>query len=263
MVLIFLLLNRNREVAADDSMKDIKKIIKDRYGEIATQNISCCGGSSCCSSGDFVNLSKIIGYSDSQLGSVPVNANLGLGCGNPFAIATLKTGDVVLDLGSGAGFDSFLASRAVGKSGKVIGVDMTEEMLAKARENAAIGKFQNVEFRKGDIEDLPVDDNSVDVIISNCVINLAPDKLKVFRQAYRVLKPGGRLMVSDVVLAKPLPEAFKKDEDLLTSCVSGAILKQDYLKLLGKAGFKGITVSKEIPMFLEDYALSITYSAHK
>ena len=193
----------------------------------------------------------------------PSGSNLGLGCGNPVAITSLKEGEVVLDLGSGAGFDAFLASPKVGRTGKVIGVDMTDEMLEKARENARKGGFANVEFRKGDIEDLPVKDSSIDVIISNCVINLAPDKGKVFKEAYRVLKVGGRLISSDVVLIKPLPDELKKDEELLVGCVSGAILKKDYLKLLGKAGFRDITIHKETPAFLPDYGLSITFSAVK
>lgn len=176
---------------------------------------------------------------------------------------TIKKGDVVLDLGSGAGFDSFLASRKVSDSGKVIGIDMTDEMIKKARENAVRGNIKNVEFIKGDIEELPVDNGTIDVIISNCVINLAPDKGKVFKEAYRVLKPGGRIMISDVVLSKELPEELKNDDTLLTGCVSGAILKQDYLKLLTKAGFSEVKISKEIPMFLDKYALSITYSAVK
>ena len=194
---------------------------------------------------------------------VPSGANLGLGCGNPLAIASLKAGDVVLDLGSGAGFDAFLAAKKVGSRGKVFGVDMTDEMLEKAKENAKKGGFTNVEFKKGDIEDLPVDDNSVDAVISNCVINLAPDKAKVFKETYRVLKTGGRLMVSDVVLVKPLPNNLKNDKDLLIGCVSGAILKEDYLNLLKKTGFTKITIHKETPAFLPEYGLSITFSATK
>ncbi len=248
---------------ADNYMNDIKKIVKDSYGKIAIQNSSCCGGNSCCGGGNFDNIGKIIGYSDSQLANVPSGANLGLGCGNPFAISSLKKGDVILDLGSGAGFDSFLASRQVGDTGKVIGVDITPEMVSKAKEIAVKGNVKNVEFRLGDIEALPVDDDSIDVIISNCVINLAPDKEKVFKEAYRVLKIGGRLMISDVVLSKELPEDIKDDEKLLIGCVSGAILKEDYLKLLSKAGFSKITISKETPMFLENYGLSITFSAVK
>lgn len=204
-----------------------------------------------------------MGYSQDEMNQAPSGSNLGLGCGNPVAIASLKEGEVVLDLGSGAGFDAFLASPKVGQTGKVIGIDMTEEMLDKAKENARKNGYTNVEFRKGDIEDLPIEDNAIDVIISNCVINLAPDKEKVFKEAHRVLKTGGRLMASDIVLIKPLPEELKKDEELLVGCVSGAILKQDYLELLGKAGFAKITIHKEIPAFLPDYGLSITFSAVK
>lgn len=231
----------------------IKSIVKKSYGNIAKSSGSCgCGGG--CSG---------LGYSQAELNLAPAGSNLGLGCGNPVAIASLKAGDVVLDLGSGAGFDAFLAARQVGKTGKVIGVDMTEEMIEKAKRNAINGHYQNVEFKLGDIENLPVDDNSVDVIISNCVINLSPDKKKVFKETFRVLKPGGRLMVSDVVLVKPLPDELKNNEALLTGCVSGAILKQDYLQLLTKAGFSDIKIRKATPAFLPDYGLSITYSAVK
>lgn len=232
---------------------EIKKIIKESYGEMAKSSGNCGCGS--CGRG--------FGYSPDEMNRAPAGSNLGLGCGNPVAIASLKEGEVVLDLGSGAGFDAFLASPKVGRTGKVIGVDMTEEMLQKAKENARKGGYTNVEFRQGDIEDLPIEDRSVDVIISNCVINLAPNKEKVFKEAYRVLKAGGRLMASDIVLLKPLPAALKKDEELLVGCVSGAILKQDYLQLLAKAGFTKITIHKEMPAFLPDYGLSITFSALK
>ena len=244
--------------------EDIKKIIKKSYGDIA-QSSGGCGCSSCgCDSNQSVQRqSGQMGYSQDEMKQAPSGSNLGLGCGNPVAIASLKEGDVVVDLGSGAGFDAFLASSKVGKTGKVIGVDMTDEMLEKARENAKRGNYSNIEFRKGDIEDLPIEDGSADVIISNCVINLAPDKRKVFQEAYRVLKPGGRLMASDVVLIQPLPEELKKDEELLVGCVSGAILKQDYLRLLEKAGFTHTTIHKETPAFLPDYGLSITYSVVK
>lgn len=230
---------------------------------LAKQNYSCCGGGSCCGSNDLDDISRLIGYSDNQLTNVPNGANLGLGCGNPLAIALLNRGDVVLDLGSGAGFDAFLASPKVGNTGKVIGVDMTDEMISKARENAKQGGYNNVEFRKGDIEDLPVDDNSIDAIISNCVINLAPNKERVFKEAYRVLKPGGKLMISDIVLIKQLPEEMKRNEELLTGCMSGAIVRQEYLSLLEKVGFEDIKIHKEVPMFLENYAASITFSALK
>ena len=231
---------------------DLKNTVRDAYAAIAKTSGSCgCGCGSCA------------GYSTDDINQVPVGSDLGLGCGNPLAIASLKEGETVLDLGSGAGFDAFLASPKVGISGKVIGVDMTDEMLEKAKVNAQKGGYTNVEFRKGDIEALPVDDNSIDAIISNCVINLAPDKDKVFKEAYRVLKTGGRLMISDIVLAKSLPDELKNDTELLIGCVSGAILKKDYLDLLEKAGFSNIKISKEVPAFLEEYGLSITFSAIK
>lgn len=243
---------------------EIKSIVKDSYANIARSSGSCgCGSCGCDSNKTVQKQSGEMGYSQDEMNQAPSGSNLGLGCGNPVAIASLKEGEVVLDLGSGAGFDAFLASRKVGASGKVIGVDMTDEMLEKANENAKKGNYTNIEFRKGDIEDLPVEDNFVDVVISNCVINLAPSKEKVFNEIYRVLKPGGRLMVSDTVLIKPLPEELKKDKDLLIGCVSGAILKQDYLDLLEKTGFSNITILKEVPAFLPDYGLSITYSAIK
>lgn len=243
-------------------MKNIKKIVRDRYGKIAQDNTSCCGGGTCCGGNvSFDDISKNLGYSTDQLTSVPTGVNMGLGCGNPVAISSLKEGEVVLDLGSGGGFDAFLASRKVGKTGKVIGVDMTDAMITKARENATKGNFVNVEFRKGDIEKLPVEDSSVDTIFSNCVINLTPHKEKVFQEAYRVLKPGGRIVISDIVLTQQLPDKLKGDAELLTGCVGGAILKQDYLKLLEKAGFLEIKIHKETPMFLDDYGLSITFSA--
>lgn len=243
-------------------MKNIKQIVKENYGNIAKQNSSCCGGGSCCS-GSLPDLSKLIGYTDDQLTEVPEGANLGLGCGNPIALATIKTGETVLDLGSGAGFDAFLATRKVGDAGKVIGVDMTEQMIQKAKQNAVTGKFTNVEFRLGDIEDLPVESETIDAIMSNCVINLAPNKNKVFSEAYRVLKSGGRLMISDIVLSKELPKHLKDDAALLTGCISGAILKENYLKMLNEAGFKEIAITKEVPMFMEEYALSISFTATK
>ena len=213
-----------------------KEVIKKKYQEIATLGGSCCSGGGCCGDSSSVDLSKSLGYSEADVQAVP-DANLGLGCGNPTAFAELKPGDIVLDLGSGAGFDCFLAAQRVGNSGKVIGVDMTPEMVEKAQANARKYGYLNVEFRHGDIEALPVDDSSVDVIISNCVINLAPDKEKVFREAFRVLKPEGRMYVSDMVLLAELPEDLKNDKDLLAGCVAGAVLKEEYLRLLKKAGF--------------------------
>lgn len=243
---------------------NIKEIVKKEYGKIAKTSAECgCGSCGCNSNMTVQKQSGEMGYSKDEMLEVPEGSNLGLGCGNPLAIASLEEGNVVLDLGSGAGFDSFLAAKKVGDKGKVFGVDMTDEMLNKARENAKKGNYTNVEFRKGDIENLPVEDDSIDVIISNCVINLAPDKEKVFKEAYRVLKTGGRLMVSDVVLVKPLPEELLNDKDLLIGCVSGAILKEDYLNLMKQAGFTDITIRKETPAFLPEYGLSITFSAVK
>ena len=238
--------------------KQIKKVVKKSYADIAKSSAGCC-----CSNVKAQRQSGEMGYSEDEMGQVPKGSNLGLGCGNPVAIASLESGEVVLDLGSGAGFDAFLAAHRVGDKGKVIGVDMTDEMLEKAKENAKNGDFDNVEFRKGDIEGLPVEDGEVDVVISNCVINLAPNKEKVFREIYRVLKFGGRLMVSDVVLTKSLPDKIKNDDELLSGCVSGAILKKDYLNLLKVVGFKKIKIQEEAPGFLKDYTVSITFSAAK
>jgi SAM-dependent methyltransferase len=186
-----------------------------------------------------------MGYTEKELGTVPEGANLGLGCGNPVALASLKEGDTVLDLGSGAGFDCFLAANKVQKNGKVIGVDMTPEMIEKARENARKGNYSNVEFRLGEIENLPVADNSVDVIISNCVINLAPDKKRVFTEAYRVLRPGGRLMVSDIVLLKELPDSIKNSAQAYVACLAGAMMKDRYLDAIDVAGFEQVKVIDE------------------
>jgi len=184
-------------------------------------------------------------YTEEELQKLPEGANLGLGCGNPVALASLKEGDTYLDLGSGAGIDCFLAAERVGKSGKVIGVDMTPEMVDRARENAKKGGYENVEFRLGEIEYLPMADNSVDVITSNCVINLSPDKKAVFKEAYRVLKPGGRLMISDIVLLKELPEKILKSAEAYVRCISGAMLKDEYLKVVKDAGFGDVEVLSE------------------
>jgi len=224
----------------------IKKLVRNRYAKVAKTNGSCRASSmSCCSAPTNEQVSKIIGYSESEMNSVPEGANLGLGCGNPTALASLKEGERVLDLGSGAGFDCFLAAKKVGKQGKVIGVDMTPEMLDKARANAKKGKYTNVEFRLGEIENLPVADNSVDVIISNCVINLAPNKKRVFEEAFRVLAPNGRLMVSDIVLLKELPESIQSNVEAYAGCISGAELKEKYLDLMREAGFREVKVIDE------------------
>jgi arsenite methyltransferase len=226
----------------------VKKIVRDRYAKVAKTKGSTCGCApnvSCCSTPTDEQVSKMIGYSEDEMNNVPEGANLGLGCGNPTALASLREGERVLDLGSGAGFDCFLAAKKVGKSGKVTGVDMTPEMLEKARANAKKGKFTNVEFRLGEIENLPVADSSVDVIISNCVINLVPNKKRVFEEAFRVLAPNGRLMVSDIVLLKALPEAIRRSAEAYTSCIAGAEIKDKYLNLMRNAGFKDVKVLSE------------------
>jgi arsenite methyltransferase len=239
----------------------IKEFVKERYGKIAKRGDisagnSCCSAKSCCGDVDsFKDASIKIGYSDKEIDSVPKGANLGLGCGNPVAIASLKEGETILDLGSGAGFDCFLASQKVGRTGRVIGVDMTEEMLLKARENAAKGGYDNVEFRAGEIENLPVDDRSVDAVISNCVINLVPDKQKAFREVFRVLKPGGRFMISDIVLEKDLPDFIKKSAEAYTACISGAIRKNEYIKTIEDAGFHEVKIIDETS-FPIDYILN-------
>ncbi len=227
--------------------EDIKNVVRERYCKIAKQNTSCCSTSksSCCGNISAKDISKKIGYSDKELNTVPKDSNLGLGCGNPIALASLKKGETVLDLGSGAGFDCFLAANKVGKTGKVIGIDMTAEMLEKARVNAKNSKYRNVEFRLGEIEHLPVADNSVDVIISNCVINLAPDKERVFKEAYRVLKPGGRLMISDIVLLKKLPAFVKNSVEAYVGCVAGATMKDKYIQMIKKSGFKDVKILNE------------------
>jgi len=227
--------------------EEVKKVVREGYGKIAQKNLPCCApASSCCGSQDLVqDISKRVGYSEEELKVVPEGANLGLGCGNPVALASLKKGEVVLDLGSGAGFDCFLAANQVGKTGKVIGVDMTAEMIDKARANIRKGNYENVEFRLGEIENLPVADNHVDVIISNCVINLAPDKKRVFKEAFRVLKPGGRLMVSDIVLLKELPEEIKNSVTAYIGCLAGAVSKNEYLGAIQAAGFQGTKIIDE------------------
>jgi len=227
--------------------EEIKKVVREGYKKIAQKERSCCApSSSCCGSVDRAKeISKEIGYTEEQLQAVPEGANLGLGCGNPVALASLKEGETVLDLGAGAGFDCFLAANQVGKKGKVIGVDMTPEMLDKARGNARKGNYKNVEFRLGEIENLPVADNFVDAIISNCVINLSPDKKRVFQEAFRVLKPGGRLMVSDIVLVKELPNFIKRSIEAYIGCVAGASIKEDYLRAIKAAGFEGVRIMEE------------------
>lgn len=230
------------------TIKTIKDEIRNNYGTIARTRGSCCGTGSSGRSSPASDASKRVGYSDDDLTAAPDGANLGLGCGNPVAIALLRKGETVLDLGSGGGFDAFLAAKKVGPAGKVIGIDMTPEMIERATANAKAGGYANVDFRLGEIESLPVDDNSVDVIISNCVINLAGDKGKVFAEAFRVLKPGGRLMVSDTVMTKPIPEAMRKSVAAYVGCISGALMKEEYLSMLRTAGFVRTEIVKDSPL---------------
>ncbi len=233
------------------SDQEIKSAVRKHYAEIARGQEPGCAPSgttgSCCSGAPAVQdaISRQIGYREEDLSEVPEGANLGLGCGNPVALASLRAGEVVVDLGSGAGFDCFLAARRVGGEGRVIGVDMTHEMLEKARENARKGGYRNVEFRLGEIENLPVADGTADVIVSNCVINLSTDKPRVFREAFRILKPGGRLMVSDLVLTGPLPESVRRSVEGYAGCISGALLKEDYLSAIRSAGFSEVRIVEE------------------
>lgn len=227
--------------------KEIKEQVREAYAQIAKSETRCCpAGSSVCGEASLAEkASSEMGYSRQQMALAPEGANLGLGCGNPVAIASLQEGETVLDLGSGAGLDCFLAASKVGESGKVIGVDMTPEMVEKARKNAEKGGYKNIEFRLGEIENLPVADNSVDVIISNCVINLSPDKGRIFQEAFRVLRPGGRVMISDIVVSKPLPAFIRDSVVAYVGCVSGAMLKDEYLHKIGAAGFQDISVVSE------------------
>jgi len=257
---------------------NIRKAVRNRYGKVAESVSSDCGCSvtSRCdeSSYDAKAVSKELGYSKREVNDVPEGANMGLGCGNPKAIASLKLGETVLDLGSGGGFDCFLAAGEVGETGQVIGVDMTSEMVSKARKNADESDYSNVEFRLGEIEHLPMADASVDVIISNCVINLPPEKAKVFQESFRVLKPGGRLAISDIVATAELPDKLKNDMTLFTGCMSGASSIADITDMLKNAGFDEIEIkpkdeSKEfirnwVPdSNIEDYIISATIEAIK
>jgi arsenite methyltransferase len=220
----------------------IRASVRERYADIAKSKSGCGCSSTCCPTSVGSDASTRLGYSEEDLAAVPHGSNMGLGCGNPQAIAGMKQGEVVLDLGSGSGFDCFLAMRQVGPTGRVIGVDMTPDMVSKARSAAEHDKCENVEFRLGEIEHIPVADNSIDVIISNCVINLSPDKSQVFRDAYRVLKLGGRIAVSDVVATREIPKAIKHDMDKHAGCVSGAALVSEIETMLLDAGFSGITI---------------------
>ena len=266
---------------SDQQSDDVRTAVRDSYAGVAeaSNNGGCCGvESSCCGVSDDAAINTLIstrlGYSQADLDSVPGGADMGLGCGNPRAIAGLQPGETVLDLGSGGGFDAFLAAAEVGAAGRVIGVDMTPEMLAKARDNARKGGYTQVEFRLGEIEHLPVSDASVDVIISNCVINLSPDKPQVFREMLRVLRPGGRLAISDVVASAELPEAMRQDMQLHSACVSGASSVAELSQLMTVAGFTDIRIEPKdesrdfirdwVPgANVEDYVLSATIEAVK
>ena len=249
--------------------KEIKESVRERYSKIAAgEEFSC----SCCSgtAPDIVEQAKAAGYSAEEIKSIPEEAIFGLGCGNPTALAEINEGETVLDLGSGGGIDVFLAANKVGDHGKVIGVDMTEEMVKTAKENAEKGRYSNVEFRLGEIENLPVEDNSVDVIISNCVINLTPNKLIAFMEAFRVLKPGGRILISDLVTIGNLPDEIRKSFEAWSNCIAGAMEKDDYLDTIKEAGFSDIEIVEahfytepEMNVLLEGKILSIQVKARK
>jgi SAM-dependent methyltransferase len=241
----------------------VRQHVRKSYAEVAEANNdgACCGEeSSCCgvSDDDAINtlISTRLGYSEDDLSKVPEGADMGLGCGNPRAIASLKAGEIVIDLGSGGGFDAFLAAHEVGESGHVIGIDMTPVMLSKARKNADKGQFTNVEFRLGEIEHIPVADNTADVIISNCVINLSPHKEQVFADAFRALKPGGRLAISDVVATAEMPEEMKNDPYLHAGCMAGASLIDELETIMAEAGFEKISIAPkdESRDFIRDWA---------
>jgi len=221
-----------------------KDFVKEQYAQIAREGTLCCPTCSPCDF-DVVKQAMNIGYSERELKNIPEPALMGLGCGNPTALAELREGETVLDLGSGGGIDVFLAANRVGRAGHVIGIDMTDEMIKKAREIAGRYGYHNVEFRLGEIENLPVEDNSIDVLISNCVINLSPDKLKTFKEAFRVLKPGGRVLISDLVTEGELPDDIKRSFEAWAGCIAGALQREEYLSTIKKAGFKGITVVSE------------------
>lgn len=225
-----------------------KENVRQRYGEIARSGGSCCcGETSCCGGTADEKISAKLGYTADEMTAVPEGADLGLGCGNPTALARIREGETVVDLGSGAGFDCFLAARRTGPKGKVIGVDMTADMIARARGNAEKGGCENVEFRLGEIEHLPIADETADLLISNCVINLSTDKPAVFSEAFRVLKPGGRFMVSDIVLDGPLPEEVRNDPEAYSACIAGAVERGRYLEMIEEAGFIRVRVETEAP----------------
>ncbi|MFH1379736.1 MAG: arsenite methyltransferase [bacterium] len=243
---------------------EVKKVVREKYGKIAEGvQTGCCGESAscCCSSAEDTSVS--IGYNTQDLSSVPEGANLGLGCGNPVALASLKHGETVLDLGSGAGLDAFLAAQKVSNTGKVIGVDMTEEMIERARKNAEKNSIKNVEFRLGEIEHLPVEDSIIDCIISNCVINLSTDKYSVFKESFRVLKEGGRLMISDIVLKETLPDKIRKNAEAYAGCIVGALLEKEYIAAMEEAGFKNIEIIDKTGFPLPDIVAEKLSSVEK
>jgi SAM-dependent methyltransferase len=247
--------------------KEVKEFVKKRYGEIAENGASCCPSCSCGLSATEIALQ--IGYSKEDLNSIPEVSSMGLGCGNPVALAGLKEGETVLDLGSGGGIDVFLAAKKVGLKGRVIGVDMTEEMVNKAKAIASKYNYENVEFKLGEIENLPIEDETVDVIISNCVINLAPDKEKVFQEAYRVLKTNGRILISDLVTEEELPIEVRKSFKAWAGCIAGALEKKQYLETIKKAGFKDVKIASEstysidVSRELKGKITSVKVEAHK
>jgi len=244
---------------------EVKQIVRSEYGRIASQATGSDCGCGCGTGGgcgpSSLDTSKGIGYSDEDISNIPDDAMLGLGCGNPIATSDINEGETVLDLGSGGGIDCFLAASKVGENGHVIGVDMTAQMINRARETLKKEKHENVEFRLGEIENLPVADNTVDLIISNCVINLSPDKEKVFQEAYRVLKPGGRINVSDIVLTKDLPDSIKNDPNSYVGCISGALKEDLYVGFIKKVGFENVSVTPNFET--AGFAKSVTVRAHK
>jgi len=250
---------------------EIQDQVRARYGAIAAgAKNSCCGPTSSCCGGSAVTADKIaqaIGYSPEQLANIPGNANLGLGCGNPTALSELKPGEKVLDLGSGAGFDCFLAAQKVGKEGLVVGVDMTAEMISQARENAEKSEFSQVEFHLGEIEHLPAPDNFFDIAISNCVINLSTDKRQVFREIFRALKPGGRFVISDLVLTKPLPASVKSSVEAYAACIAGALLKTEYLQIVKDLGFTEVKILNQsvyaLDMIVSDPTVQLIIADNK
>ncbi len=233
-----------------EKKEKIKRTVREAYGKIARSETSGClpgSDTSCCDTRTFASdeVSSLIGYSSEEMASVPEGSNLGLGCGNPVAIASIKEGETVVDLGSGGGFDCFLAAAHVGDTGRVIGVDMTPDMISKARANAERAEVGNVEFRLGEIEHLPVADGTADIIISNCVINLSPDKGVVYREAFRVLKPGGRLSISDILATEPLPEEVRENLALVSACIGGAATIEETKQALREEGFINVSIRNQ------------------